>query len=284
MPRAIQHPMTLFADDSTVIFTAEKMESHSYEIDINLNLNKIITWLNNNNLNVNLDKTYAMSFKQRINQDKLNIKYADKTIEETKHTKFLGLYIDENMKWSKHIEHIIKKLNQFQYALHNLGKIASRETVLTAYHAYVSSTLRYGIMFWGNSSDRELVFKAQKKCLRAVCKIKATDSCRPHFIELKIMTFPSLYAFEVAMFVKKHLNLFETLNSKRHRDKIHVMPHKTALYAKSFLGMAPKIYNKIPTTIRAENDVNKFKRMLKDFMVKKAYYSIGEFLTDNLDK
>lgn len=192
----------------------------------------------------------------------------------------MGLWLDRNKRWSYHADQLIKKLNLYQYALHNLSKIASREAVLSAYHAYVSSTLRYGIIFWGNCTDRELIFKTQKKCLRAVCQIKVTDSCRPYFVKLEIMTVPCLYIYEVAIFVKKHIHLFATLRSKRHQNTILVNSHRSALFAKSILGMGPKIFNKIPSSVRNISDFNKFKRVVSDYLIKKAYYSINEFFNE----
>lgn len=65
MPDTIDHPMVLFADDSTVIFSRKNLKS--YEADINKTLNTIIEWLTKNNLKINLNKTKLMTFQQRTN-------------------------------------------------------------------------------------------------------------------------------------------------------------------------------------------------------------------------
>jgi hypothetical protein len=276
LPQAIDHPMVLFADDSTVILTGE--DPQTCEINVNNALESIIIWLNQNNLCVNLKKTKLMNFYQRTNSmANVAVAYNNHIIDETDNTKFLGLNLDNKLTWKNQVDVICKKLNKFSYALYNLSKKVSQTTVLTAYHAYVTATLRYGIIFWGNSTDRDIIFKAQKKCLRSVCGLKPTDSCKSYFIEFKILTFPCLYVFEMAMYVKTNLNEFSVFNSVRQRHKIANKRSKTALRAKSAFGMAPKLYNKLPDSIR-RSEMPEFKKHLLDFLTQNAFYSIKEYL------
>lgn len=276
LPKAIDHPIVLFADDSTVVLTGD--DPLTCKVNINNALESIINWLNLNNLCINLEKTKIMNFYQRNNSmGNISVTYNNHIIEETDNTKFLGLSLDNKLTWKSQVDTICNKLNRFSYALYNLSKKVSRAAVLTAYHAYVTSTLRYGIMFWGNSTDRELVFKAQKKCLRSVCSLKPTESCKSYFIELKILTFPCLYIFEMAMYVKSNLNQFSVFNSVRQRHKIGNNQSKTALRAKSAFGMAPKVYNKLPDFIR-QSDMQEFKKKLLHFLTYNAFYSVNEYL------
>ena len=168
MPKVSKNQMVLYADDSTILFSGNDM--NVLENDINNDLKNIINWLVDNNLKINLSKTKIMTFNQRTNKPKLNIKYNDVAIAESDTTKFLGLYLDSHLTWKCHIDARSKKLIQFAYALYKLSKMASRNTVQIAYNAYVASSIRYGIIFWGNSADRDIVFKTQKKCLRSFTK------------------------------------------------------------------------------------------------------------------
>jgi hypothetical protein len=280
LPRIVNHPMVLFADDSTVIFSTENRELH--EIEINKTLNYIIDWLKYNNLNINFDKTKIINFGHMQNNSPkyYDIQYDGHKIGEVSDSKFLGIFIDKALTWKTHIDSICKRLNQYSYALSKLSKIVNKNTVLTAYHAFVTSTLRYGIIFWGNSTDRERAFKAQKKCVRAMCNICIPNSCQPHFIELKIHTLPSLYVYEMALFVKSNFQIFTTLKSKRHANIISSFPSRSALMSKNIQGMSSLIFNAIPNDIRNINNINIFKKKLTKFLIEKAYYTIQEFLAD----
>lgn len=281
MPNAIDHPMVLFADDSTVIFSGKNLQS--YEADINKTLKTIIEWLTKNNLNINLSKTKLMTFQQRTNYvPNLTIAHKGQKIEDADITKFLGLNVDNKLTWKYQIDSICKKLNQFSYALYNLRKKVNLPAVLTSYHAFVTSTLRYGIIFWGNSTDRELVFRAQKRCLRSLCGISPLESCKPHFQKLKILTLPSLYIYEMCVFVKCNSHLFLNFKSTRLRHKIkNPLIPKTTLFQKNVVGMAPKIFNKLPKCINSIDQLNKFKIALKNVLAHRCYYTINEFINDN---
>lgn len=152
---------------------------------------------------------------------------------------------------------------------------------MTAYHGHVASVLRYGVIFWGNSTDKLKVFIAQKRCIKAMKHLKQTDSCREYFTSLKILTLPSLYIIEVAMFVRSNLNLFTMYptGSRREGCLCH-RSSKTRLMRISVLCMAPIIYNKIPITIRNKPSHTEFKHALNQLLIEKAYYTVDEFLKD----
>lgn len=284
LPRETKNIMVLFADDSTILFKNKNIIN--LETDINNTLTDVIKWLTANNLLINLDKTNIMTFKNnyRLTSElnNINIKYNNKIINEIKSTKFLGLNIDSHLTWKEHIVKVCMKLNTFSYALHMLSKVVNQKAVLAAYYAYVVSTLRYGLIFWGNSTDKEIAFKAQKRCIRSIRKLKPTDTCKPHFIELKTLTLPSLYILEVATFVKTNYDLFDNFNSERYKNKISAPRRSTALFKKSIFGMAPLVYNHLPTSIREIQVLHLFKKRLSQFLIGKAYYSVNEFLQDKI--
>lgn len=210
------------------------------------------------------------------------ISYKDIDIENVDVTKFLGLYVDSELKWKKQADILCSKLSSYAYALYRLSKVVNQQAVLVSYHAYVTSTLRYGVIFWGNCTKRDAIFRAQKKCVRSVCHLRPMESCRPYFAKLKILPFPCLYVFEMAMFVRKNLHMFKLAMSKRLKSRICVPRHKTALFKKSVLGMGPKIYNHLPKSIRECNNLTIYRRKLYNFLLAKCYYNLKIFFKDKI--
>lgn len=285
LPEQINHPMVLFADDSTIVIECDN--PNTYGNEINMTLNKMISWFEKNNLKINLEKTKIMHFYQRIPNNNLNINYLGTTIEPVTTIKFLGINIDNNLTWRSQTDEVCKKLNKFTYVLYKLSKIVNLESVLAAYHGYVVSVLRYGVIYWGNSVDRESVFRAQKRCVRAMCGLNIKESCQPFFIRLKILTLPSLYIYETNVFVKTNLSLYKIATKsyyRKLRDKnkseLEVTHGKTALMNKSILSMAQKIFNKLPETIKTLN-LDNFKKELLKILINKCYYSVKAYLDDN---
>ena len=70
------------------------------------------TWLKDNQLTLNINKTNYIifkSFRKKLNA-KLTFKINEKIIQNAKETKFLGIIIDEHLTWKSHIDYITKKL------------------------------------------------------------------------------------------------------------------------------------------------------------------------------
>lgn len=284
LPKITNNKMILFADDSTAVIKCTN--KNSYEHDINTCLREVINWLHSNNLVINLNKTKVMHFHQRNKHPDMNIAHQGCSIEEANTAKFLGILIDNKLSWKPHIEELCKRLSKSAYALFQLSKKVNRQALLTAYYGLVDSVLRYGIVFWGQSADREQVFRMQKRCVRSMCGIKTTDSCLPSFKSLQILTFPSLYILETALFVKNNPDLFQKLSDTRKNstrsqyiNDLCQAKCKTALMKKSFFGIAPRIYNKVPNAIK-QLPVLKFKKTLKNVLIQKCYYTIDDFLND----
>lgn len=190
------------------------------------------------------------------------------------------------MTWQPHIQILSKRVMKFSYALYKLRKISNQDTLLTAYHGYVAPILRYGIIFWGNATDKMVAFRAQKRCIRAMCYLKRHQSCKESFIKLKLLTLPCLYISELALFVKKNPTLFPKckVGGRRENNVQYPKVSKTSLMSKSVICRAPIIYNKLPMFIRNWNDINSFRNRLNKFLVIKAYYSLDEYLNDkNID-
>lgn len=286
LPRQIRQPMVLFADDSTAIVKCTNKEN--YEREINNTLETIIHWLDTNNLIINLKKTKVMHFYQKIRADGINVSYNGQKVDTTCVAKFLGILIDNKLTWKPHADDVCKKLNKSAYVLYNLSHKVSNDTLLLAYHGLVASVLRFGIIFWGNCSEREEIFKAQKRCIRSMSNLKSTDSCEPVFRSLRILTFPCLYILEVAIFVKTNLNLFPSLANIRtrngplrsqYKNLLHSGNFKTALLRKSIMTMGPVIYNRIPHGFK-DCSVYVFKSKVTALLLGKCYYSVKDFLND----
>ena len=108
---------------------------------------------------------------------------------------FLDTVNDKNCSWKSHIDKILIKIDRFVYVLKRLKQTINLNTAMIAYHAYVVSVLSYGLIIWGNSVDVQIVIKAQKKCIRAMCGAHFLDSCKPLLQTFNLLPLPCLYIF-----------------------------------------------------------------------------------------
>ena len=102
---------------------------------------KIILWLQANKLSLNVAKTEYMLIGSRQRLAKLplepNICIGSDPIKRVRDTKILGMYIDESLTWSKHIEEIAKTITAEISALKRLRDFESRDVLVSVYNALI---------------------------------------------------------------------------------------------------------------------------------------------------
>ena len=104
----------MYADDTPLTFASNNVV-HLEEY-MNDDLTKITEWLTANKLTLNKSKTVfkLIGSRQRLNTfnrlPSITITIDGNSIKKVEFTKSLGVYIDQNLTWNAHIEHISKKL------------------------------------------------------------------------------------------------------------------------------------------------------------------------------
>jgi hypothetical protein len=133
----------------------------------------------------------------------MDIKYKNET-------KFLGLYLTEDVKWDVHIKHVHNMLKTNYYVIQSLKAVTSINTLRSVYFANFHSHVRYGILFWGGNPQSTKVFKIQKKVVRLICNVNRKTSCRESSRTLNILPVPCVYIMEIVYYIK--------LNNKRSKQ------------------------------------------------------------------
>ena len=62
--------------------------------------------------------------------DFLNLRLENKKIANVKYTKFLGLYIDENLDWNYHIDQLCNKISRGLYCMRSVKKLATKMVII----------------------------------------------------------------------------------------------------------------------------------------------------------
>ena len=114
--------LDLFADDSTLSASDSSIQALIYYLMADL-IN-FDTWCEDNDMTLHLGKTIAMflSTKQgtsKIMSDPPIISLHDSTIQVSEQEKLLGVFIDNNLSWSTHIENTLK--NAIHYYISWVG-------------------------------------------------------------------------------------------------------------------------------------------------------------------
>ena len=75
-------------------------------------MSTIVKWFQANKLTLNIDKTVCLLFQKQGHTKKIHIRVDNTIIHNTHETKFLGIWLDEHLSWSTHIQKLILKLTR----------------------------------------------------------------------------------------------------------------------------------------------------------------------------
>jgi Reverse transcriptase (RNA-dependent DNA polymerase) len=276
------HPVG-YADDSNFkISGINNIVLHENSVKL---IVKVKNFLNTNGLKLNVQKTEIIQFQNIHNKNVRldSIQIDDESILLAKNTKFLGIIIDESLKWNDHIDFICKKLSSVIFAINELRQESEIECLLTMYYANFHCHLKYAVICWGNAHDAIRVFRLQKKVIRLICSAKKRDSCRDLFKILGILTLTCVFIMECALKVKQNMSKFtEHVIHHQHATrnqsgKIPPIYCRTEMYKNGPFHSCLNIYNNLPPYLREIDNYNIFKTSLKIFLLNNQFYDLKEY-------
>ena len=68
--------------------------------------------------------------------------------------KYLGLYVDETLRWYTHIQQLSLQLARYAGIFYRIRNLIPRETLRMLYHSLILSRIQYGILIWGNAAKK----------------------------------------------------------------------------------------------------------------------------------
>ena len=88
----------------------------------------------------------------------------DKQIKRVKHTKYLGVHLDENLKWEEHIDNICSKRNRSINGLRQARDYVDLDVLKTICNASIQPVFDDCDAIWGNlNKDSGVKFKITKQ-------------------------------------------------------------------------------------------------------------------------
>ena len=162
--------MLIYADDTTLYksFSVHDMNNiRRLSHIINLELKKVITWLNLNKLSINVPKSKYIIFhvpQRKINFSSLEIE--DIAITYVEQFSFLGITLDKHVNWNAHTNNISNRISSVIGIINRIKQFVPPAILKTIYNSLILPHLHYGILLWGLNSKR--IFKLQTRAIRAI--------------------------------------------------------------------------------------------------------------------
>jgi len=274
----------VFADDTTIISRDRCI--NLLEIDANIKINEAAQFFSENKLKLNPEKTQYVCLQthQRANSKfsrTPNISIGDVELESVSSVDFLGVRLDGGLSWGEQLDRIECKLARGIFVLKNLAKFQNLDLLLSVYYCLLQSHISYSIILWGaTESNLKRIFTWQKKALRGLLRLPRSSHCKDHFIRLGLLTVPCLYILEVSVYIKSNSNTLLHNNQHNYNTRFKnnfAVYHSLSLFEKTPKYAGLKIFKALPSYITEIHSINRFKLALKNFLIEKCFYNLGEF-------
>ena len=174
MPKVIRYSdCRLYADDTILSHTARNPVDLKY---LQEDINSLIEWSQTWHMKFKINKCSHIQIGAPIPGITLNL--GDAEIPQTDSIKYLGVYIDRDLTWEKHITYVSKKANGTLFLLQRGLAQAPTKMKLLAYKTIVRPVLEYASQVWSPhlKSQSENLQKIQRRAIPWVFRVHKYDS------------------------------------------------------------------------------------------------------------
>ena len=142
-----------------------------------------------------LKKTKFMIFRTpRKNVFIPKIKMDDIELGPVSNFNYLGITINENVKWKNHLNKIACNISKKVGIILKLSHLISCDILLSIYNSLILPHITYGILAWSYESD--IMFGLQKKAVRATTCAKYTAHTDPIFQKLNLLKLKDMHQIQ----------------------------------------------------------------------------------------
>ena len=189
----------LFADDTNIF--AEGRDPAELAGRVNRGLGMLSEWFRCNRLTLNLKKTEYVYFGRPGRGGDLpgGIVIGGEQVRRVQEARFLGVWVDEGLRWSGQIERVRSKVGQLLGVVGRAGSSLSGGALLALYNALVLPHLQYCLMVWGDFKEgRNLtvggaLLRYQKRFVGLAAGKSGLYHADPLFAEHGVLKIGDLY-------------------------------------------------------------------------------------------
>ena len=279
--------ITMYADDTSASNSIKSCDD--IEVNVIPNLISICDWLKANKLSLNAIKTEFMLmgsvYSNRKFDNLLAIRVDNTLIKRTRFTKYLGLIVDDTLKWDLHIDYISKKVKKNIGVVKHVKTCIPKDSLIMLYKTLVEPYLRYCNTTWDKYGHLSLnkLQALQNRAARVVMGIKYEEADHNFILtSLGWMHVKQLIDYDTASFMyklQKELDqsthsLFEkcdathSYNTRSARNGNVITPKMNSAKGQTaFVYSGGHVWNNLPSHLKEAQSIDIFKERLKEHIL-----------------
>ena len=275
----------LYADD-TVLYFSHKDPSHIENV-LNNNLKQVYDWMCVNKLSLNPSKTESFligSRSQLARRNSLCIKLCGQVIKHKETVKYLGVTLDQQLKWDVHINVLCSKVSKLVNYLSRLRYFLNETCLKLLYNSLILPLFDYADLIYGSSNTKYTMQlqKLQNRAGRTILRISPYKHTSNHVIH-QLLNWESLNSRR-----KKHINsmVFKCLHdlsapylkdsfkfishnySLRSNGNLSLPKPKTEYCRRMFIYRGSSSYNELPSQPKSCSTLTSFNKLINTIIPK----------------
>ena len=184
-----------------------------------------------------------------------------------------------------------KTLSFQLYNIRGIRKYLSKDSTQTLVHAFITAHIDYcnGLLYGLPAAHLNKLQHIQNSAAWLVCSLSCFCHITPtlfysHWLpfclrfefKLLILAFKAIYGL-APQYIMDLIHVKQQFGCMmlRSQSELQLLPPRTitkkTLGDRSFMAAAPKLWNRLPSNIRAVNDLNCFKTLLKTHLFRQAF-------------
>lgn len=272
----------LFADDMTIKYRCSSLQElqrqMAHEIDT------LHQWLNRN-LSINVPKSKYMIFcrnaKKSTEDDNfgINILIPDEQITRAHNFTYLGLSIDDDLRWHSHVNKIATEIRPYVFALYKTRHLLTTHTAELVYFAYIVSKLSYAAPIWRAVADyrKQELRVLQHRAIKSINQLPPLTPSASLFSE-RLLSADNIWRLNTIMLAYRWVNGLTTINinpprirdihehNTRRRSRFYINDRTTAISEANPLRVGLNLLNQLPPATRNQTILPLFKHAVRKLL------------------
>ena len=277
LPKSVSSQVRLFADDCLLYRQINNQKDH---LALQQDLNSLQNWASNWGMKFNETKCYLMSIHRKKNPSTYYYTLSDHILQQVQDNPYLGVLINENLKWTTHINKVCGRAGSILGFIRRNLKHSNKTFKEQAYKSLVRSVLDYASIVWDPYQQKDInkIEAIQRRAARFICNdyhrnssvtsMMETLKWKPlqqHRRELRLSFLHKMINDLVAV-PANHLLEFNQRQRRHANTKlIKQVTCNTEVLKNSFIPRTICEWNSLPDSVVRLEKNEQFKSALSDF-------------------
>jgi hypothetical protein len=274
----------LFADDTNLFVFGNSCNLVGQ--NANFYVSELSKWFIANKLSLNITKTCYMMFSTKAD-DNIDLYFGKHPVVRVDSCRYLGIIIDNELKWTAHIKQLYSKLIKFTGIFYKLRTKLPEQILKQIYFAFVHSRLLYGVELYGNTCCTYIdkLSKLNNKLLRILQNQNLSVPVQELYSKYNTLPIAELHVQQLLVVVHKYLyhpellppaymknNYFVTNNQVHSYDTrsskdLYIHNYSTTFGKRDIRCKAAALWNNLPPSLKEFSSERLFKQRLKKFLL-----------------